>query len=722
MAGKYKTFPRIVPLTRNDFVGQELLKRKNQSFGEGASPRTIWVRAISNAYQVDENGEKILGVVGNRNVLVGGLLSKSFYTRGSFETLYRRPGRQIQDKPIPGIDSISITSKGELQALRKVTINWSCPNLEDLDELSSYWLSPGLTVWLEWGWGRIGKTPITVPVDSPERLTQYYNDAEKIYDEIIIGSNGNQDAYIGIITNFSFNQNDDGSWSCVTELTSLGQTLIGMDLNKDKVYKGASLSDEAKKQVTENIKGFIEDKFSEGDLLTLSIPDDHPLREKGYKTWRDSKDVYHASKTFWGLDWLAKDVTYVSWRFIEQAIINQQIALYADGEGGKVKAFQINSEDVQISNDPLLFTTNAEGGLVVHDEGNGAFSFDVPDTNQFAGYVTNLYFDADTVEDTFLNAETFEEAAMKLLRGISNACADIWNFKLQPNPMNERDLQVIDLNFVSEDDLRGMDNAIKAEASSGDKVLSLGGYSGESILSNVSFTSKLTDQLALKYVVSRNKAKSQSQLVVQDDNDAGTQAMFGGFRDRIIDNLEPPPSPPETEEEKQKRLEKEREEKEKRKNVSVTLLELRNALKTGRRPKVANSDWPANIIILEDEGKEMLVEYINRDLTTDSTGKITENRVRHQPLYPLEISITLDGISGILPGNCFTLDNLPKMYKESGVFQVVEVGHEVSADDWTTNLRCFFRLTSRDNNPVVYYDPNEVNNEKEPEEPTEEGL
>ena len=260
---KYKTFPRIVPLTKNDFVGRELIKRKNQTFGKNAVPRAVWVRAVSNAVQFDENNNKIKDMVGNLNVIVGGLLSEKFNTRGSFQTLYRRPGRQIQDKPIPGIDSISMSSKGELQSLRKVTINWSCPNLEDLNDLTPYWLTPGISIWLEWGWGQIGKTPITTSIKDVVKLKEYYLDAGKIYEEIIRLSNGNQDAYIGVITNFSFNQNDDGSWTCTTELTSMGQTLLSLNLNKDKVSQGASTSEAKKENVqkTQTIKGFIEDKF-----------------------------------------------------------------------------------------------------------------------------------------------------------------------------------------------------------------------------------------------------------------------------------------------------------------------------------------------------------------------------------------------------------------------------------------------------------------------------
>ena len=76
---------------------------------------------------------------------------------GWFDLIYKRPGRKIKDRPMPGIESISITSKGEMQSLRKVTLSWMCPSLEDLDDLTPYWLSPGISVWLDWGWGQINE-------------------------------------------------------------------------------------------------------------------------------------------------------------------------------------------------------------------------------------------------------------------------------------------------------------------------------------------------------------------------------------------------------------------------------------------------------------------------------------------------------------------------------------------------------------------------------------
>lgn len=670
------TFPRITPLTTDNFVGREIQRRKTKTYGANQKPRTVWVRAVSNAIQLSSPD-----IVGNLNVLVGGLLSKSFYTRGAFETLYKRAGRQITDKPIPGIDSVSITSKGELQSLRKLQLNWTCPNLQDLDDLAPYWLTPGVSVWVEWGWGQLGVTPRQTVIKGEagsKKLKDYYEDGTKIYDELVTNSGGNQDGVIGVITNFTYNQNDDGSWTCMTELTSMGQTLLALDLNKDKIYKNASLDDLSNKQKTENIKEFINGTFSEAKLSKLPNP--------AGGNWKDTKDVLYITKENFLWD---DDLIFVSWRFVEEEIVNHHASLTAKGQGGEVRAFYMDSEDILISNDPLLFTTDANVGLVVHTPGNGAFSFD---NGLYSGHVRNLYINSKLIKDTFNNSETLEEALMKLLREISGACGDIWNFKLQPKPLAENVLQVIDVNYVAEEDLTNTEGAIKNNS-----IISFGGYSGDSILTSVSFTSKLTDQLAMKYFVGRNKSDASKDMIYNDDNDGGVKPIFGGFVDRVLMNLDPPPTPALTDDQIKEQLETSASLSEKNTKFSITLEKFKSALANGPPSTIENTQpgWPTNVVILEEESKEFLVEYLNRDNQLES-GK---NRIRQTPLYPLEISVGIDGIAGILPGHCFVLDNVPKLYKKTGVFQVVEVGHDISADDWTTNLRCFFRYILPTNKP-----------------------
>jgi hypothetical protein len=79
----------------------------------------------------------------------------------------------------------------------------------------------------------------------------------------------------------------------------------------------------------------------------------------------------------------------------------------------------------------------------------------------------------------------------------------------------------------------------------------------------------------------------------------------------------------------------------------------------------------------------------------------TQKKFLKQPygniLIPLEYSITIDGISGVLPYNAFKVpDNrLPKKYKNKVAFAVFSINHNFENNQWTTTLRGQTILTDK---------------------------
>tara|TARA_B100002019_G_scaffold253488_1_gene235063 strand:+ start:215 stop:2812 length:2598 start_codon:yes stop_codon:yes gene_type:complete len=70
-----------------------------------------------------------------------------------------------------------------------------------------------------------------------------------------------------------------------------------------------------------------------------------------------------------------------------------------------------------------------------------------------------------------------------------------------------------------------------------------------------------------------------------------------------------------------------------------------------------------------------------------SGGKVSANDIG--VLMPIELSITIDGISGILPYTAFELpDNiLPKKYRGNVAFVIFSINHDFDNNRWTTTLR-----------------------------------
>jgi hypothetical protein len=64
-----------------------------------------------------------------------------------------------------------------------------------------------------------------------------------------------------------------------------------------------------------------------------------------------------------------------------------------------------------------------------------------------------------------------------------------------------------------------------------------------------------------------------------------------------------------------------------------------------------------------------------------------EHRDKIDVLIPIEMEITIDGIGGILPGNCWTVDYIPERYRRYCVFQTLSINQTVNDGEWTTTLK-----------------------------------
>ena len=62
-------------------------------------------------------------------------------------------------------------------------------------------------------------------------------------------------------------------------------------------------------------------------------------------------------------------------------------------------------------------------------------------------------------------------------------------------------------------------------------------------------------------------------------------------------------------------------------------------------------------------------------------------------LIPLELSLEIDGIGGIYPGNSFHSTYLPTRYQKSTVFQAFDVNHTLDSSKWTTTITGKMRST-----------------------------
>jgi len=198
-------------------------------------------------------------------------------------------------RPLAGVKNVTVDYKNAYGSTRKATISWVCHSVEDLERLSPYFLNPGYTVLIEWGWSDMAKAMITndpgIKLDNAFR----YGKAGQRF------TNGNYDCMLGVTTNYSFSMNRDGGFECTTEVISAGYLMEGMtipnqfttdstDARKRFLMSpaGGGLNED---QANEQVKNETELKESTEDARVETLQ--YFLTERLHTKIKADKDIYN---------------------------------------------------------------------------------------------------------------------------------------------------------------------------------------------------------------------------------------------------------------------------------------------------------------------------------------------------------------------------------------------------------------------------------------------
>jgi hypothetical protein len=173
--------------------------------------------------------------------------------------------RPLGYRPLPGITSIQINNKSAYGSLREATVKFYAWDKHQLEELELLYMRTGYSVLLEWGWSQYlqsgkfikkddGKEDYSNTLDNisirnfdtPTIDIFYDNDIlsppkditsdEVIYKKIESlnqSSNGNYDAMLGYVKNFSWQLMDNGGFECTTVLISRGEVISTLKLSSN---------------------------------------------------------------------------------------------------------------------------------------------------------------------------------------------------------------------------------------------------------------------------------------------------------------------------------------------------------------------------------------------------------------------------------------------------------------------------------------------------------
>ena len=149
--------------------------------------------------------------------------------------------------PAPEISKVEVTVQKELY--RRAQIEWVCFSWKQLVYMTPYFLVPGITCMVEWGWNHYNIESL-VNLGDTGTMRSLWDNAYPLYTKNILKSNGNYDVVYGIISNFSW-EIQGNKIICMTEVTSKVRLYAG--IAKDNALSVA----DAKNGVFQDLKSFI---------------------------------------------------------------------------------------------------------------------------------------------------------------------------------------------------------------------------------------------------------------------------------------------------------------------------------------------------------------------------------------------------------------------------------------------------------------------------------
>jgi len=712
MAIDYKGFPYITFIEKS--VRDELQKR------EGVDNRTrnvtAWAKVTSGVYRVGKSSSTtMLGANGQQErVDTTETLESSLRTLSSvlihddknptqlgFSDLYNS-----NNKPIPGITGLDISYKSEIGGVRIATIKWTAHTLEQFQENAPYFLSPGRTMMLEWGW----TNDFGIYALTPEQYEDLIEDKSKVawlyFHERSLKYNGLYDGMLGIVSNYDFSLRDDGGFDCTTEVISQGTLMYGLNLIHQSEIKNAdsgsvpqtTIKDFVKYELQDVVANYIE-KNVLPDYLTKILPN---------KKLPEDADVYYDSNKTYGK---SKQSYFVTWGFIEDVIVNPFVGMkYKSSEDktGGTPVFQLKSIDyddwvadkstvkfrsTKISNHKWLRTTDLSTCFIDNESYGPTNNFYAPADDQYDetdldksfGYLRNIYINLDVVYNAFMNSDILTDALLKILNEVNAACIQYWDFRVKTNEADQT-IRIVDVNYND----KKLEELLKNQNDVPDIYL-FRLYGGNGIIRSLDVSSNLSNDITMTSLYGLNKIDDDKHIF-NNDNDSFLSIWNQNlnFRDKFVGKL--------YFETKDINFNIQNKQTEETQNNAEDIsknednVHYSDDLKKSMLPRKMQYRLPNqtnyNIEQLDDVTAMKIMVYG----AADGKNTTVENK-KSNIIVPLTFEMKIEGIAGIKIGDVFFVDAVPDAYIENSVFQITAVDHSIEDNYWETSVKAMLKCS-----------------------------
>ena len=147
---------------------------------------------------------------------------------------------KVPYRPAPGIKDLTseFTSTNNTQFNRKLTVNFTCYSLTDLEILVERFMTFNRRVFVQWGWTTNEKINPLINQDGKIDYTgddpnNYKTEITRLQEEVITRGKGDLDAVIGYTQAFNYTLREDGGFDCTTEILAQGVNILDSVLEQD---------------------------------------------------------------------------------------------------------------------------------------------------------------------------------------------------------------------------------------------------------------------------------------------------------------------------------------------------------------------------------------------------------------------------------------------------------------------------------------------------------
>jgi predicted nucleic acid-binding Zn-ribbon protein len=700
----YKGFPFISEV--DGFVASALLNRMSE-YTRAVTP---WIKATPGAYHIQGAKKITLESIRNDNINEDWKNTNNY----KFYQLYRP---DMSFRPISGITGITVDFKNKFGGVRKATISWMAHTINELEELAPYFMNPGKSILLEWGWNTGGKYKYDFAnmIDRDVNLSNYFKKTlNKITD-----SNGNYDSMIGIIINYNCSMNDDLSYTVTTDIVSTAALMEGISMTNQKfiavannkpkgdlIQTNQNQTDKSKSSEGDDEDGNGMDDLMEHTILTYIRGDD---QQKSLE-----KDIFKivAGSKYWNGDdnQNKKDVaiyvdgnggqqnaehTYVTWGYIEDNVLTKfGHKLFIQAANTEILKF--DSSGIPIRCHTYLRTTDLDVCVLPtwtdHDvQASTTFGIDLyndysrqyfstgntsdgstnNDNFKNTGFVRNIFINLKYFKDKMTSVDNLYDAILSLFQGISGACGNLWDFKITAAPDSSR-VFICDASYM--DDIKGME-IFQFNTRSTD-IVQTGLF--PSVMKSFNIETSLSNDVAMNVFYASQKHKKDKKIL-NGPNDSVSNTFYFDYEDSFTNYVR---------------------DAEDNSDTKMSESDGTEAPTDDEQSKDSNVMKQYNDTKYSDELKSYLPVYSGQTvkyelgmkyLITSKANKDEKSTICNA-IVPVHVTINVEGISGFKIGDIFMTDCVPNIYKAKGIFQIIGIKHTVNRDSWLTELKALYRV------------------------------